>query len=104
MIQRRTIECFHCQTPVDELDPSCGYCGREVALEIAERDAVSYLLRCTSLAVLGGTALAAFAFAYFLTGVGGHEKTYFLSAVLTVCLSGLLWFASDAIRPTRVED
>ena len=104
MIERQTVKCFSCQTPVDELDLSCAYCGREVALEIAERDAISFMLRCTSMSVLGGGAMTAFAFAYFLTGIGGHEKTYLLSTVLTVCISGLLWFASDSIRPTRVQD
>ncbi|MBT3942619.1 MAG: hypothetical protein HOC77_04865 [Chloroflexi bacterium] len=104
MIQRQSIECFGCQTPVDETDLSCAYCGNEIALEIAERDAVSFLLRCTSVAILGGAAMAAFGFGYFLTGIDGHEKTFLLSALLTVCISGLVWFASETIRPTRVEN
>ncbi len=104
MLQSRFIKCFDCQTPVDESEPSCAYCGREVALEIAERDALSFLLRCISMSVFGGGALTILGFAYFLTGIGSHEKTYFLSGVLITCIAGLLWFASDAVRPTRVED
>ncbi len=104
MIQRQSIECFHCQTPVDETDFSCAHCGQEIALEIEERCAASFLLRCTSMSIAGGAAITGFVFALFLTGVGGHEKTFFLASMLAICLSGLVWFASDAVRPTRVED
>ena len=54
MIQQQPIECFHCKTPVDETDLDCNYCGGEVALELAERNAMAFLLRCTSFAVAAG--------------------------------------------------
>ncbi|MDP6824044.1 MAG: hypothetical protein QF554_12225, partial [Dehalococcoidia bacterium] len=68
---------------------------------MAERNAISFLLRCTSVAVVSGAALSGFAFAFFLAGFGGHEKTFFLAYVLASCVAGLVWFAGDWLRPTK---
>lgn len=102
MIQRRTIECFHCRTPVDEADLDCSYCGRGVAFEAIERREAALLLRCTSGAVAGGAVLSALALA-LLAGFGGHEKTFFLAWVLAACIAGLLWFAGDWFKPRVID-
>ena len=104
MIQQQPIECFHCKTPVDETDLDCNYCGGEVALELAERNAMAFLLRCTSFAVAGGGALAAVLVAFFLGGFVGHEKTFLLAFILTAAVAGLIWFAADWFMPTKFED
>ncbi|HCV27859.1 MAG TPA: hypothetical protein QGI07_02075 [Dehalococcoidia bacterium] len=66
------IECFHGRPPVDETDLECPSRGGDVALELAERQAMAFLLRCTSLAGAGAAALSALAFGLLLTGFGGH--------------------------------
>jgi len=102
MIQRQTIECFHCRTPVDKSDLDCACCGRGIAVELEERQAMAFPLRCGSIAVIGGVALSAFIFEAFLTGLAGHEKTLIVSSIFTLCVSGLIWLMADWFRPTRV--
>ncbi len=55
-------------------------------------------------AVVSGVALCGFAFAFLLTGFGGHEKTFILTYVLASCVAGLIWLAGDRLRPTKIED
>lgn len=102
MIQRPLIECFHCKAPVDEADLDCAYCGRDVALEAIERREAAYFLRCAAGAVAGAVVLGAFVFT-FLTGFGGHEKTFILSWILAGCIVGLLWIAGDWFNPRKIK-
>jgi len=102
MIQRQTIECFRCQTPVDKSDLDCVHRGREIALELEERRRLAFLLRCTSFTVVGGAALSAFIFEVFLAGFAGYEKTLVVGSIFTLCVAGLVWLMADWFRPTRV--